>query len=459
MKTILVLLFAISVAYAAEDCENCVDPNQPLQALLNPGITNSLQSLEDIAGCDVPDVGSAVRHNLIGNVENRVPNNSQFVLRRPAAKSWVVEFNATYTAGPGVTAEQARQMEERTKQCFAQAAPAMVGPDGHRMRMQLRTASSPNPVAPVIPITVVPTGRGNANTFSMDFNCATIIHEYLHHAGLCDEYPEGDTVNVTNSSQCRTIVRKDSIMSGDMENVYDETVGLARRCIIPEGSKWRNATVDHLAIEMSQTVPEIMNKMSDRSATENGWCTNRTYPPSAERPAIQNYSIRTVSIQRGFEIDYPSRNLAANATEPLQYRLTCRCPANNAQCTSIIQEARRVVETAYRPENQRFRCPSGSQASGAGTGDMPVGLSDQREQGYVEYRGAMTRNVSMLHPAHFMRVLRGSCRAIDQQMLYDRCAQFAYRHSMPLNAPADCSTVPADCSDPLKFLGGERVAR
>jgi len=459
MKFFIALLLSVSWALAAEDCVDCLNPEQPLTGILNNGLSASLQSLEDIAGCSLPAVGSSVRHNLAGNTTNRIPNNSQFVLRRPANKSWVVEFNATFSAGPNVTAEQAQQIEERTRQCFAQSSTAMVGPDGHRLRMELRNASSPNPVGPEIPITVMPTGRGNANTFSLEFTCATIVHEFLHHAGLCDEYPETEPSSVQNASSCRVVVQQGSIMSVEMGKVYDERVGLAKRCLVPESSRWRTAPHEHLDIEMSPSGVDVFSQMTDRRAADNGWCTMRTFNPTSARPAVTSYMARGFDIPRGFEIDFPGRNVNAGDTRPVQTRLACRCPAGNQECVESIQAVRDHVTQAYLPERRRYHCPYGTTEASSTAVDQDFGVNDQRAQGYIEFRSRPRSNLSLLHPAHFLRVLRGSCRAIDQQMLYDRCAQFAYRHSMPENAPADCSTVPAECRDPLKYLGGPPVER
>jgi hypothetical protein len=460
MKLFTILLLFAPLAWGAADCETCLDAELPLQGLLNSGISSSLQSLEDISACAVPDVGEAVRHDQLGHKENKVPNNSQFVLRRLADKAWNVEFNAKFTAAD-TTEAQVAEMRSRVEQCFAQASPAMTGPDGHQMRLTLRGDSGESPKPPLIAINVKTSGRGNANNFSMDFSCATVIHEFLHHAGLCDEYPEGNPTEIQNAAACRVIVREDSIMSVDMQGTYDDAVGLAKRCVLNPGSKWLNAPAGHLAAEMSPDANDIYKTLPDKSAFEKNWCTVTTFAATAQRPLLQTYGARFVDLPRGFEMDFAGRNVTATGTLPSQYRLICKCPPGNSQCQASITGVRAKMNEGYQASNRRFRCPTSSQDAGASDVGMTVGaVRDERASaGYIEFRNPPRLNRSLVHPAHFMRVLRGSCRALDRTTLYDRCAQFAYRHSQPNDTAADCSTVPAECRDPVKFLGGTPAVR
>lgn len=461
MKVITILIVLTQLAWAAPDCETCLDPEQPLQGLLNPGLSASLQNLSDISACALPAVGGAVRHDQIGHTENKIPNNSQYVLRRPSEKSWTVEFGAQFAAVNGATAAQAAEMRTRVEQCFAQAAPAMLGPGGHQLRMTLRGASGASPAPPMLAINVMPSGRGNATNFSMEFTCATIVHEFLHHAGLCDEYPESNPSEVQNASSCRAIVPEGSIMSVSMQATYDDAVGLAGRCTLVPGSKWVTAPVEHLNIDMLPDANDIGRGLADRSIFENGWCTVGNFTPTTARPVINDYRIRFAEIPRGFEMDFPGRNVIPSQTAPIPSRLTCRCPAGNSTCLAKIATARGKFTEGYQAENRRFQCPANSLETSAAQVNMAVGtLRDERASGgYVEYRNPPRQNRSLLHPAHFSRILRGSCRELDSATLYDRCAQFAYRHSQPDNTPANCSTVPADCRDPLKYLGGPPVPR
>jgi hypothetical protein len=168
-----------------------------------------------------------------------------------------------------------------------------------------------------------------------------------------------------------------------------------------------------------------------------------------------------VDLPRGFEMDFAGRNVSAAETLPSQYRMICKCPQGNSQCQASITGVRAKMNEGYQASNRRFRCPTSSQDAGASDVGMTVGaVRDERASaGYIEFRNPPRLNRSLVHPAHFMRVLRGSCRALDRTTLYDRCAQFAYRHSQPNDTAADCSTVPAECRDPVKFLGGTPAVR
>jgi hypothetical protein len=446
--------FFLSLGHAQDICVDCIDP---LRESFGASTNLALDQIAQIAACNPPAVGASIKHDQRGNTENKIPNDSRYVLRHPSEKQWEIEFNASFTATAGVTEAQAVQMRQRTEACFAQASTAMAGPGDNKLRMKLRPVSGgTNPVAPLIAINVIPSGRGNATNFAATFDCATIVHEFLHHAGLCDEYAETNSTEIVNASSCRAIVPSGSIMSQEMIQVYDETVGATRECRFPEGSAWRTIPRGYVEIAMAKSAQALSNETAHKPVFDAGWCLHNNITPTSANPLIVDHSARFTDIQRGWSMHYPSPNIANPTGEPLLYRLNCQCPANNADCSSAIANLRTAATELYNSANKSYRCPYGISESVPSVIAMAPGILDDRANGRVVIRNRPSGK-SLLHPAHFSRLLRGSCRSQDSKNWYDVCARYAYRHSEPDGLNGNCSSMPVECRDPRTYLGGDPV--
>ncbi len=445
----------ISVGYAQDICVDCIDP---LRESFGASTNLGLDQIAQIAACNPPAVGSSIKHDQRGNTENKIPNDSRYVLRHPSEKQWEVEFNARFTATAGVTEQQAVALRQRTEACFAQAAPSMAGPGENMLRLKLRPSSGgAGPTAPLIEINVIPSGRGNATNFAATFDCPTIIHEFLHHAGLCDEYPETNPGEVVNASSCRPIVPSNSIMSQDMINMYDRTVGATKECLFPENSAWRTMPSGHLEIAMAKSAQDLAREPAHRRAFDEGWCTHHNIAPASGNPLIENHSARFSDQPRGWRMHYPASNIANPTGGPLLYRLGCQCPVNNADCTAEIATLKTTMTAFYNSPQKNYGCPYGIIPTVPQTIAMEPGFVDDRANGRVIVRSPPS-GISLLHPAHFSRLLRGSCRSQDSKNWYDVCARYAYRHSEPDGLNGNCASVPAECRDPRTYLGGDPVS-
>lgn len=445
--------FFLSLGHAQDICVDCIDP---LRESFGDSTNLALDQIAQIAACNPPAVGASVKHDQRGNTENKIPNDTRYVLRHPSQKQWEIEFNARFTATSGVTEQQAAQMRQRTEACFAQASPAIAGPGENKLRLKLRPVSGGvNPTAPQIDINVIPSGRGNATNFAATFDCATIIHEFLHHAGLCDEYAETNASEIVNASTCRAIVPGGSIMSQEMIKVYDETVGATKECRFPEGSAWRTIPRGHVEIAMAKSAQELSRETAYKRAFDAGWCLHNSITPTNDNPLIQDHSARFSDLQRGWRLHYPATNIANPTGGPVLYRLSCQCPANNTECTTELVNLKEAMTQLYGPE-KNYKCPYGISESVPPNITMEPGFVDDRANGRVVVRNRPSGK-SLVHPAHFSRLLRGSCRSQDSRNWYDVCARYAYRHSEPDGLNGNCSSMPVECRDPRTYLGGDPV--
>jgi hypothetical protein len=452
--TILLWVF-LSLGHAQDICVDCIDP---LRESFGASTNLALDQIAQIAACNPPAVGSAIKHDQKSNTETKVPNDSRYVLRHPSEKQWEIEFNASFTATAGVPEAQAAVLRQRTEACFAQASQAMAGPGDNMLRLKLRpTSGGSSPKAPAININLIPSGRGNATNFAVTFDCATIVHEFLHHAGLCDEYPETNPSEVLNASSCRAIVRSGSIMSQEMITVYDQAVGATKECRFPANSAWLTMPRGHLDITMAKSAQMLSREAAYKRAFDAEWCGHNSLAPTSAEPLIETHSARFSNIQRGWQMYYPATDIANPTGRPMLYRLTCQCPAGNAECAAEIARLRTAMSELYTSPEKIFNCPFGIDTTVPANITMDPGFVDDRANGRVVVRNRPSGK-SLLHPAHFSRLLRGSCRSQDSKNWYDVCARYAYKHSEPDGLNGNCASVPAECRDPRTYLGGEPVS-
>ena len=379
-------------------------------------------------------------------------------MRHPSEKQWEIEFNANFTAGAGVPEAQAAVLRQRTEACFAQASAMMAGPGDNMLRLKLRPVSGgSSPTPPAININLIPSGRGDASNFAVTFDCATIVHEFLHHAGLCDEYPEMNSGQIVNASSCRAIVASGSIMSQEMIKVYDDVVGSTRECRFPSNSAWLTMPRGHLDIAMIKSAQILSSDTAYRPAFDAGWCVHNSFAPTSAEPLIETHSARFSNLQRGWRMYYPATDIAHPTGAPMLNGLTCQCPAGNAECMPEIARLKAAMTELYSSSSKSFNCPYGISPTVPANINMAPGFVDDRAHGRVVIRNRPSGK-SLLHPGHFSRLLRGSCRSQDSKNWYDVCARYAYKHSEPDGLNGNCASVPPECRDPQTFLGGDPVA-
>lgn len=142
--------------------------------------------------------------------QNRGVLSGDYSLKRVTQNTYQARLNVTFNdgGGPGSGA----RMFARSRECLAQAAPYMKGPGGETLDIQILSPQEILSLPAVerprqLNISIDSPGQGgHSYNFPSSFNCQDIIHEYLHHLGLCDEYNPSGTWNATTSganSSCR----------------------------------------------------------------------------------------------------------------------------------------------------------------------------------------------------------------------------------------------------------------
>lgn len=390
------------------------------------------------------------------------PNDTNYLLRRHSEKDFEIIFNTRFvptTVGQHTTtSEQIRRMEERVKNCFEAASPHMKGPLGERIRIRAITtdkeegALRPN-FPPKIHINVLPQStRGNAENFGSDFGCPAIVHEYLHHAGLCDEYHEAPTGSSEHqaSGRCRAIMPNNSIMSSDMWGVYDSTVGEQGICEIPN----THPLADWFPKQGQETLKNYFRKTwnhigrnENNSYDQQEKYCKRVY---AERP--QNAPFVAVKIQevtaRKLHILSDSFTSAGTVTRT---DMNCECVESDKDCQQFLEAAKTDARLFSDTSKAFYYCPSGN-LKGM-NGNIPKGELKLSSPLRIEMH-SHGRGGSLLHPNHFVKLMNGDCRSAQTEA-YDQCAVWAYSHSQP---STNCAEVPPHCRTPEGYLGSrERI--
>ncbi len=434
------LLSALVTTFAiGQDCREPPGPGSP-----------TVEDLLEVARCLTPAVGGVgIRHERPAGPG--VPNASRFVLRRPAQGQWDVELHIEITAGNPSDARAAQLMRNRINRCFEQASPFMVGPNGQGLRMRLHDPASPHPdgvVPPLIPINVIAAGeRGNATNFASDFDCGTILHEFMHHMGLCDEYRESGSFE--SAGPCRVVTPSGSLMGQDMSAVYNQVVGAAYGCKGDNLSLLSGMSPAQIEVLTRQGMDDSVEQEPLKSNLSR-WCRFSSNVTPRSLPMEEVGRVETQD--SGFRVTYWTANLSIAQGEPRLVRQTCACPPGDSTCPGDLRKVEASLRTLYSTEGAARRCPHT-------TVDIPVPPGSDEVLGATFADGTLRimnrpSGRSLLHPAHFDRIIRGSCRASDQQTTYDTCARFAYTWSEPPPKAGGCvANVPRECTDSDAILG------
>lgn len=392
------------------------------------------------------------------------PNDTNYLLRRHSEKDFEIIFNTrfipTTVSQQTTTSDQIKQMEARVKNCFEAASEHMKGPQGERIRIRAITtdkeegALRPN-FPPKININVLPQStRGNAENFGSDFGCPAIVHEYLHHAGLCDEYHEAPTGSSEHqaSGSCRAVMPSNSIMSSDMWGVYDSAVGEQGACEIP--------STHPLASWFPKQNQETLKNYFRKTWNHIGRNENKSYDQQ-EKYCKRVYASRSASDPF---IAVKVQDLSANKLHLLSDSFTsagtitrtdmkCECGSTDQECLRFLESAKEDARLYSDPKKNFYQCPSGNLVGMNGElakGDLRINpASPLRIEMHSHGRGG-----SLLHPNHFVKLMNGDCRSAQTEA-YDQCAVWAYSHSQP---STNCAEVPPHCRTPEGYLGSrERI--
>ncbi len=386
------------------------------------------------------------------------PNDTNYLLRRHGEKDFEIIFNTRFHATTTSPAE-VKRMEERVKRCFALASPHMRGSQGEQIRLKAITtdkeegALRPN-FPPKIHINVLAANaRGNAENFSLQAGCPFVVHEFLHHAGLCDEYHESTTgtVDKENAGACRVVMPNDSIMAGDMWEVFDASVGEHGLCeILPEHPEraWLEGQNDETLRNYFRKNLNFVGRTRDESyQLQDKFCQRRSVDRSAGAP----FEALVTQEVAALRLKVQSDTYVAGKLQRIE--LSCACVAEDQECQRFLQRAKADAHHYSKKDRAFYSCPQNLQGVDQ---ELPKGeiRVASRSPLRIELHSS-GRGGGLLHPTHFAKLINGDCRnSITER--YDQCAVWAYSFSQP---STDCAQVPSHCRTPEGFLGSQERLR
>ncbi|MFN9110011.1 MAG: hypothetical protein ACK5XN_08075, partial [Bacteroidota bacterium] len=297
-------------------------------------------------------------------------------------------------------------MLKRVQNCLALASAAMVGPGGQKIAMYAvgpdgaNTLRSQGVRPPPIQINIIESkSRGNADNYASDFNCATITHELMHYAGLCDEYREtGSDGGGANAGSCRALGAGDSLMSAGMQIAFDEAVGEVGKCVTPANSQFTkylnssNPIVRELVMrrrhdDIGNFNPIEVGLPAGSDSPKNQFCK---LSPAVWVPAPKsvNDSFNILESPSENVIEVSSYELPATGNLPadgkvLRRTLSCSCPNGSpASCQEFLNLLR--PQAFSISERKVYRCPHFGSDAGPTDFSIPTG-SFKQAGSVVEY--------------------------------------------------------------------------
>lgn len=377
------------------------------------------------------------------------------------------------------------QMMARANNCFQQMAPYLKSPAGQNLRIKYISPAEADSTLtsfqrpPNVDITLnAGDVRGNATTFYETFQCETIVHETLHHLGLCDEYHENDAttilpgtnpeISMARAWSCRVTPQEVTIMN-EIDSSVRATVPLARTCRCKEGMPgnacrasmaagdpvMRRILTEPPAINVFKT--EVMSKCTQLNYEESEPYRAR---PVTRRVEVEGSGPESFVVSDAFVIPGPDGVLHGNANF---FRCNCN---GDATCTANYQ--RGVEHLSGRNPIPLAGCPTEmenasndsffkfQQGASLATPGQETSFTDD---GFTFVTTPSNSPRPLLAPNHMSRIIYGGCTS-GPAASYNRCADFAQRavrtgneEYCALNPGKCCDSKPAECSSDQFFLG------
>lgn len=364
-------------------------------------------------------------------------------------------------------------MNEKVNQCMTTLAPYFRSPTGEKLHIKVLTPDqadrelSAYEHPPVREINLHAGSksttdthehvRGDTANFHDGMGCSTLAHEFLHHIGLWDEYPEvatnvraGESFAMKDQYACRVVPKTNTIMGNNWP---------ATAAIVPTTISCRCTTAD-CRKSLGAIKPEN-SYILDLITSKSGYDFSKLHPKldcQTKNITGTNWPLpsrRTVLLKqdRG-SVEYESRQayvpeVGPNAGKYMvdRYKYTCTCNGNT-EC-----EERLAREIPQLDGNQpMIGCPfhmeSLSPNQYSGENKLAVGGRTRVDGDVLHIVTQPSSSASLLAPNHFAKILYRNC-STGPVADYNLCSSFAY---IPKSDPT-CSTKPAACSDDGHYLG------
>jgi hypothetical protein len=395
-----------------------------------PELKELMRSVSSATECGPLNVGKAKRVNGRAPFGNRTVD---YLLAQDKPNNYRAVLNVDFKQN-GSTVTSA-QMLARAKGCLAAAGGSMKGPGGKSLQIELLSpaemAASGIPAAnrPKAQTVNISPGEigSNAGNYQENIACPTLVHEVMHLMGLCDEY-SGDR----DGFACRARGPVDSIMES-AETAFARSVPRRVTCECEDKDLCR-------ALKASPANREFIRQPRFEQITNirfrNLYCNKRDLDSDYVEAWLKNEDFKAQTYAEQGEntnggVIFREINLDNNGqVEGFVY--TCKCATGNiAECqrasARLIQGPHESVGHDCPPHTKRTEITWGaSSGSGSATDNT------------VTFDVPAVAGSSLLQPAHFNRILDGTCPSKSSR--YNSCASFAYETD-----PSVCAYAPDYC--------------
>jgi hypothetical protein len=404
--------------------------------------------------CQIPMPPGSWRMSQVGaQGSSQGMFHTPFLLERTPEGKYRASLNLQFRNVNGTTS--AAQMRQRTQECLRNAGPALRGPDGEELEVNLLSEAelealprSKRPSGKTINVISDSTAtaastRGDATNFQDRFDCPAITHEILHHLGLCDEYHE-----MMEDRGCRPFTGAVNLMN-DAWFAYRMAVPRTLEC--PCGEACQTAMRlggNHREIYLGRQGHDLVPPTFQREYRDGRW-TERCQMERTARVAPEGFphpdraSIWKGESATSFTIE--NREVSSDG-RILIYDYTCQCSSSDPICRTVKDHVRRVVEIGGRSPNCRQgRTDSNSVADEAWSRWGGPEAEPQQEGSTIRYTSTPVSR-SLLSPNQFRRVIGGFCQG--SAGIYHQCAPHTVRRTSQ-----GCNT-PDACYSAEEFVGG-----
>jgi hypothetical protein len=418
----------------------CVPPGAPETF----DIESLLQSLNQARECAPLAVGEFKRFPM-SFAEGR--HHRPFLLKRRDANNLEATVQIDFRPSDGARLD-ALAMQSRVQGCLDIAAP-YLNSGGQNLRVRLinpqeaqTLPTAERPDASVVEVAnsnvTNPDGspallRDHSALFGDASPCEVLVHEILHHLGLCDEYADEPRGGCRVSPNVNTIMGDSFAAWADMPHKRSCSCG-TENC----RTAIRNMTPETESIMGQQSLGDVISGIAR-------YCRTEELPPSSDidQPARRYLllDINTMDTEHTSTFESRKLRLVGNKLEVERRRVTCSCNPSEEFCRmNLVNVSRRAQKL-----RSAVSCPDGMWADQ----NPPVIARGEssRLDGNNYVLVSPERRTSFITPNHFDRIMNGNC-AQGAAGKYNICADAS-------QAPVGdrrCTLAAGKCDD-QSFLG------
>lgn len=407
-----------------------------------------------------------------GELKITAVDNEQFILRRNNDNNYEAIINLDFQNVDGSVSPA--DMHTKINRCLSEFTPYFKTPTGETLNIRVMSSSevqSNFPRGQWIPSTTVSLHRGsvtdssgnvtkyraNSRNYPDSIECPTIVHETLHHLGLCDEYHEASTDILPGSTQtysdafsCRVVPDHNTVMAQQVQAI-GEVVPSRITCQCTNDACRNTLRATDAEGQMIRDLMTKSGTVGSINYAVSKFCRDeyldpRIYPiRESDKPRVlMSQTDHSVQFENRSFNEFPGSGGSGPRLLLTRRLMTCDC-AGDASCIENIPKAIEEINKS----GPATSCPMYTTTLPEPTFVAPAGAVTRVDGDKLQIVSAPTRT-SLLSPNHFNKILFGNCQtgpAAD----YSMCASLAYKSATD---PACNPQTKATCDNDAFFLGG-----